>query len=85
MKNKLNNIILIDTYNSLVTGIILPCRYDKISKKEEDKDYNWYLILTNYHVIHNGEKIEDPVKELSEKDIHLTIFDKGMKLVLDEE
>lgn len=85
MKNKLNNIILIDTYNSLGTGIILPCRYDKISKKEEDRDYNWYLILTNYHVIHNGEKIEDPVKELSEKDIHLTIFDKGMKLVLDED
>ena len=58
MNHNFNNIVLIDTYNSLGTGIILPCRYDR----SDDKDFAFYIIITNYHVLHSREKLEDPVK-----------------------
>ncbi len=81
MKNKLNNIVLIDTYNSIGTGIILPCRYDKA----DDADYNFYIIITNYHVIHNRERITEPVREVTGEDIHLTIYEKNMEIVSEED
>ena len=81
MNHNFNNIVLIDTYNSLGTGIILPCRYDR----SDDKDFASYIIITNYHVLHSREKLEDPVKEISCDDISLTIFDKDMRLVPGED
>ncbi len=81
MNHNFNNIVLIDTYNSLGTGIILPCRYDR----SDDKDFAFYIIITNYHVLHSREKLEDPVKEISCDDISLTIFDKDMRLVPGED
>lgn len=85
MKNNLNNIVLIDTYNSLGTGIILPCRYDKADDGAEEKDYNYYIVITNYHVIHSGEKLEEPIRGIADEDISLTIFDKDMRLVPNED
>lgn len=81
MKNNFNNIVLIDTYNSLGTGIILPCRYDM----SDDRNFDYYIAITNYHVIHSREKLEDPVKEISSGDISLTIFDKDMRQVPSED
>lgn len=85
MKNKLNNILLIETFNSLGTGIIFPCRYDSMIETKEDTDYNYYVILTNYHVIHNRENIEEPVEKILIKYIKLVIFDKNMKLISDDD
>lgn len=85
MKNQFNNIVLIDTYNSLGTGIILPCRYDKPNGETEDIDYNYYIVITNYHVVHNREKLEDPVKEILNENISLMFFDKDMKSVPQED
>ncbi len=84
MRDKFNNIVLIDTYNSLGSGVILPCRYDKKDTKD-DKDFNYYIILTNYHVIHSREDITEPMKKLEGTDIHLTIFDRNNEVIPDED
>lgn len=81
MKSNFNNIVLIDAYNSVGTGIILPCRYDKADDGAEGNNYDYFIVITNYHVIHSGEKLDEPVKEISGEDISLTIFDKDMRLV----
>lgn len=84
MRDKFNNIVLIDTYNSLGSGVILPCRYDKKDTKD-DKDFNYYIILTNYHVMHSREDITEPMKKLEGTDIHLTIFDRNNEVIPDED
>ena len=93
MRDIFNNIVLIDTYNSLGSGVILPCRYDIEDDKEDNKkdneknvkDFDYYIILTNYHVVHNKENITEPFNQLECKDIHLTIFDKYNEIIPDED
>ena len=82
MKTQWNNITLIDTYNTIGTGILLPCEYNN---HEERGCYSYYIILSNYHVVYEKKDITDKTPKLDHKKIHLTIYDINDHLIPEED
>jgi hypothetical protein len=74
------NIVLIETIDSLGTGILYPCNYE-----DEKKGFrNYYIIFTNSHVLKDvgrDTKKDHDVKEL----VKLQIFDDDGKCVDEED
>lgn len=74
------NIVLIETMESTGTGFLYPCKYKK------DSTYQYFIIFTNSHVLHNiglNEEVAEPTKNYKGQVI-LSFYDNLGKKVEQE-
>ncbi len=79
MGQQWNNIVLIDTYATVGTGVLLPCSY------KGKRGYSHYAVITNYHVIKEKENIMSQERKIDFDKLHLTIYDSKNYLIPEED
>lgn len=74
------NVVLIETLDSVGTGILYPCKYEN----EKSKFCNYFIIFTNSHVLKNVGRDVKPDQDVKEL-VKLQIFDDAGKCVENED
>ncbi len=73
------NIVLIETLDSIGTGILYPCKYED----EKNRLWNYFIIFTNSHVLKEVGRDTKPQEDVREL-VKLQIFDDAGKPVEDK-
>lgn len=71
------NVVLIETMDSVGTGFLYPCKYEK------DSYYQYFIVFTNSHVLHNiglNQGTEEPTKNYKGQ-VFLSFYDNLGKKV----